>query len=32
MKITDNCGTVAGSKQCEVKLAGETTRDNRTRK
>ena len=32
MVNTNNCATVAGSKQCEVKLAGKTTFDNGTRK
>ena len=33
MKInTNNCATVAGSKQCEVKVAGTTFFDNGTRK
>lgn len=33
MKInTNNCTTVAGSKQCEVKIAGTLTTDIKTRK
>ena len=32
MKINTNCATFAGSRQCEVKSTGKTTKDIRTRK
>ena len=32
MKITNNCATVAGGKQCEVNITGKRTDDLRTRK